>query len=195
MSHRTKPLAPKTGVAHLIRELRYHEASRQILGMALAVWFAWIAQPLAWLYWTGAVLFVLGTAIRLWASGVIAKNKQLATSGPYVYVRHPLYVGNILIIFGFSAASYIWWTPLAALAFLLFYYPPAIEYEERKLRRIFGAAWDDYVRGTKALLPTFSNRPSDGGDTWSFKKSMTVNWEPLIAVFLLGWFVYIYFRL
>ncbi|MDH5320976.1 MAG: hypothetical protein OEW81_00945, partial [Gammaproteobacteria bacterium] len=81
MSHRTKPLAPKTGVSHVIRELRYHEASRQILGMVLTVWFAWIAQPVAWLYWVGAVLFVVGTVIRLWASGVIAKNKQLATSG------------------------------------------------------------------------------------------------------------------
>lgn len=195
MSHRTKSLAPKSGLAHFIRELRYHEASRQIFGMALTVWFAWVAQPIAWLFWAGAVLFAVGTVVRLWASGVIAKNKQLATSGPYLYVRHPLYVGNILILFGFVAASSIYWTAAVTLVFLLFYYPPAIEYEERKLSRIFGADWDDYVRGTKALLPTFGNRPSAGGDTWSFKKSLLVNWEPLIAVFLLGWFVYIYFQL
>ena len=195
MSHRTKPLAPKSGLAHIIRELRYHEASRQILGMALTVWFAWVAQPIAWLFWAGAALFAIGTVVRLWASGVIAKNKQLATSGPYLYVRHPLYVGNILILFGFAAASGVYWTAAVTVAFLLFYYPPAIEYEERKLSKIFGADWDDQVRGTKALLPPFSNRPSDGGDTWSFKKSLLVNWEPLIAIFLLGWFVFIYFRL
>jgi protein-S-isoprenylcysteine O-methyltransferase Ste14 len=195
MSNRTKLLPPKSGVAHFIRELRYHEASRQIIGMALTVWFAWVAQPVEWLYWAGAVLFVVGTVVRLWASGVITKNKQLATSGPYLYVRHPLYVGNILILFGFAAASAIWWTPLVTLAFLYFYYPPAIEYEERKLNKIFGTAYADYMRGTHSLLPTFGNRPSASEDTWSFKKSLTVNWEPLIAVFLLGWFVFIYFRL
>ena len=195
MSHRTEPLSPKTGVSNVMRELRYNEAARQILGMALTVWFAWISQPIEWQYWVGTPLFVLGTVIRLWASGVIAKNKQLATSGPYLYVRHPLYVGNILILFGFVAASGIWWTAVVTLAFLFFYYPPAVEYEERKLSKIFGAAWDDYVRSTRPLLPTFGNRPSGSEDTWSFRKSLTVNWEPVIAVFLIGWFVYIYFRL
>ena len=195
MSHRTNPLPPKTGVAHFVRELRYHEASRQIIGMALTVWFAWEAQPVEWLYWAGAVLFVVGTVIRLWASGVITKNKQLATSGPYLYVRHPLYVGNILILFGFAAASSLWWTVVVTLAFLYFYYPPAIEYEERKLNKIFGDAYAEYMRGTRALLPTFGNKPGASEDSWSLKKSLTVNWEPVIAVFLLGWFVFIYFRL
>jgi hypothetical protein len=90
MSNRTKALLPKTGVPHLVRELRYHEASRQILGMALTVWFAWLAQPVALFYWVGAVLFVVGTVIRLWASGVIAKDKHLATGGPYLLVWQPV---------------------------------------------------------------------------------------------------------
>jgi len=195
MSHRTKHLPPKSGVSHLVRELRYHEASRQIIGMLLTVWFAWIAQPTEALFWTGAVLFVIGTVIRLWASGVITKNKQLATSGPYLYVRHPLYVGNILILFGFVAASAVWWTLLVTFAFLYFYYPPAIEYEERKLIKIFGPAYEDYMRGTHALWPSFGNRPTGSEDSWSFKKSMTVNWEPLIAAFLLALFVYIFMQL
>lgn len=195
MSDRTAHLPPASAAVRLIRKLRYHEASRQILGMAMTVWFAWIARPIEWLYWVGAVLFVVGVVIRLWASGVIAKNKQLATSGPYLYVRHPLYTGNILILFGFAAASGIWWTPIAALALLYFYYPPAIQYEEIKLRKIFGTAYDDYSEITPALMPRFDNRPSGKGDTWSFKKSLLVNWEPVLAVFMLGWFVYIYYLL
>lgn len=195
MSHRTDFLPPLTGIQRVIRELRYHEASRQIFGMLLAVWFAWLAQPVESLYWIGAALFAIGTVIRLWASGVITKNRQLATSGPYVYVRHPLYVGNILILYGFVSASAVWWTAIVALAFFLFYYPPAIEYEERKLRQIFGPAYDEYMRNTRALIPTFGNRPSGSEDRWSFRKSLTVNWEPVIAAFLLAWFIYIYTRL
>lgn len=195
MSHRTNALPPLTGLPRVLREMRYHEASRQILGVLISVWFALIAQPLPWLLYSATPVVVLGIGVRLWASGVITKNRRLATSGPYVYVRHPLYVGNILILAAFVLASGVWWTALVAAAFLLFYYPPAIEYEERKLRSIFGEEWDRYAEGTRPLLPSFGNRPAGSEDTWSFKKSLTVNWEPVIAAFLLAWFISIYTKL
>jgi len=143
-----------------------------------------------------ATVFVLfGIAVRLWASGFIIKNKELATHGPYALVRHPLYVGNILIIFAFAAASGLWWTFLIVVAFLYFYYPAAIEYEDRKLRKIFESSWDEYARQTPTLLPGLSDRKRDIGGSWSFKKSLTANLEPVIAAFLLSCFVYVYTKL
>jgi len=57
-------------------------------------------------WWAAALTLTgLGMTIRLWASGFIVKDKQLATSGPYAFVRHPLYVGNLLIGLGFGLAS------------------------------------------------------------------------------------------
>jgi protein-S-isoprenylcysteine O-methyltransferase Ste14 len=192
MSNRTKALPPLSGLPHVVRELRYHEASRQILGLVLTIYFAVIAQPVEWLFYAAAVIVVLGLAVRLWASGFIMKNKELATNGPYALVRHPLYVGNILILIAFSAASGLWWTALIVVAFLWFYYPTAIEYEDRKLHKIFEDAWQVFADQTPALLPNFGGRTRDISGQWSFKKSMMANLEPVIVVFLLGLFVYIY---
>lgn len=195
MSHRTDPLPPLEGLPRIVRELRYHEASRQILGLLTCVVFALTADPRAELLYTGTALVLAGVGIRMWASGVITKNRELATSGPYRYVRHPLYVGNILIIAAFALASGNWWTAPVALAFLLFYYPPAIEYEERKLGSIFGANWNEYTRTTHALLPSFSAQSRAEGTTWSMRKSLALNLEPLVAAFVLALFVYVFTRL
>ena len=195
MSHRTNTLPPLEGLPRIVRELRYHEASRQILGLLICVVFALTAHPQAGLMIAGTPLVLAGVGIRMWASGVIMKNRNLATSGPYRYVRHPQYVGNILIITAFVLASGNWWTAPAALAFLLFYYPPAIEYEERKLGNLFGRDWDEYVKTTQPLLPSFSARPQADGVTWSLRKSLLLNLEPLTAAFMLALFVYVFTRL
>lgn len=195
MSHRTAPLPPLEGLPRIVRELRYHEASRQVLGFLFCAVFALTADPRLPLLYAAAPLVLAGVGMRLWASGVIMKNRELATSGPYRYVRHPLYVGNILVVAGFVLASGNWWTMPVALAFLLFYYPPAIEYEERKLESIFGAAWHEYTRTTRALLPSFTARSQGSNMSWSFRKSLALNLEPLIAVFIVGLFAWIFTRL
>lgn len=195
MSKRTEALPPLTGLPHVIREMRYHEASRQVLGILLCVLFAVVAKPLPWALYLATVVVVIGIAVRMWASGFILKNEQLATNGPYALVRHPLYSGNILIVYAFVAASGVWWTFVVATVFFLFYYPTAIEYEDRKLSEIFGDAWQAFGNNTPALLPAFGSRERDLGGHWSFKTSMSRNVEPVIAIFLLAWFAFIYTRL
>ena len=195
MPRRTEPLPPLTGLPHVIREMRYHEASRQVLGLLLCVLYAVVSQPVPWALYATSAIVVIGVAIRLWASGFILKNEQLATNGPYALVRHPLYSGNILVVYAFSGASGLWWTFLVTTAFLFFYYPTAIEYEDRKLFKIFGDDWTAFASNTPALLPRIGGRDRSLAGHWSFKTSMSRNLEPVIAVFLLTCFAYIYTRL
>lgn len=195
MSHRTEPLPPLSGLPHVVREMRYHEASRQIIGLLLSVLFTVVARPVPWALYLTTFFVVLGVFVRMWASGFIIKNKELATNGPYALVRHPLYVGNILIVYAFAGASGLWWTFLIATAFFVFYYPPAIEYEDRKLCSIFGDTWREFAKRTPALLPALTSRTRNLSGHWSFKTSLTANFEPLIAVFLLACFFFIYTRL
>lgn len=195
MSHRTDPLPPLSGLPRIVREMRYHEASRQILGLLLSVLFAAIAQPVPWALYLTTAIVVIGVVIRMWASGFIMKNKELATNGPYALVRHPLYVGNIVIVYAFAGASGIWWSFLAATVFFMFYYPTAIEYEDRKLSALFGDAWREFSKNTPALLPRIGGHERELGGNWSFKTSMKANVEPLIAIFLLACFLFIYTRL
>jgi hypothetical protein len=113
------------------------------------------------------------------------KNKELATHGPYALVRHPLYVGNILLLIGFSVAgATLWGLPLAVL-FFWFYYPPAIEYEDRKLHRLFGGRWEEWAHNVPALAPNLGNARRMSGGSWSLAKSMRQNGEGIIVVFVL----------
>lgn len=182
MSYRTDDPAPGGAAARLLRKLRYHEASRQLLAVALMLWFSVAAAPGALALAVGTPLIVAGTALRLFASGCIVKNRELATDGPYALVRHPLYTGNIAIVSGFALACGRWWAAVVALAFFWFYYPTAIEYEDRKLRKLFGDRWQRWARDVPALVPSFGNlgRVASGG--WSFRKSLLQNGEPLIAL-------------
>ena len=80
---------------------------------------------------------LIGLWLRAWASGHLEKNMRLAESGPYAYVRNPLYLGTLIVAAGFAIASRRWLlAALFAVVFLLIYLP-AIQLEEQHLRKLF----------------------------------------------------------
>jgi len=145
-----------------------------LLGFVLAS--QWRGAALPWLRaqvtMAGLVLMVLGTALRWWSiltlgryftlDVAVRSAQPVVQSGPYRFVRHPLYTGNILLVVGFALAASRWWNLPLSLFFFWFYYPPAIEYEDRKLHRIFGAAWEQWSGRTPALMPRFAGAPAAG---------------------------------
>lgn len=185
---RTDSLPEAKGIHKLIRNLRYHEASRQWFAVIFVLLVSLMGEPQQLPFLIGAGIAAVGALIRLWASGHVMKNKVLATDGPYAFVRHPLYVGNILLLVGFSIASSLWWSYVLMIALLLFYYPPTIAYEDNKLKNFFGEAWIEWSKTTRALIPTWPERTtdSDQASVWSFKKSLVQNGEPIIVIYLIG---------
>src|SRR3954454_13799391 len=106
-------------------------------GFLIVIVFAWFSRPtgesMAW----GVPVAVMGLALRAWAAGCLAKNRELATGGPYAYTRNPLYIGTLLVAAGLAAASR---SPGLALLFagvFLLVYLPVIQNEEQHLRKIF----------------------------------------------------------
>jgi hypothetical protein len=190
MGHRTTELPRLTGIPHLVRELRYQEAARQTLGLVLMPLYALLAEPLPGLFVVGAVTASAGALVRLYASGYIVKNRELATDGPYSLVRHPLYTGNLLLLIGFTIASGLWWTAAVSAWFWWFYYPAAVEYEDRKLRRIFGERCAEWQRATPAVVPR-ALIPTRGG-AWSLRTSLSRNVEPLVLAYTFFWLGWIY---
>jgi protein-S-isoprenylcysteine O-methyltransferase Ste14 len=174
------------GLQKFFDDIRYHrERFRQFIGICLVILFSVAGKPEKLLFSAGSVLVILGVASRLWASGHIKKNKALATDGPYSYVRHPLYVGNLTLGFGFALASNLWWSfPLFILMVLLFY-PHAIRCEDEKLNRIFKEDWEQWRKETRALIPRFTPYQPRKRGGWSFMQSLRQNGEPVIALFLL----------
>jgi protein-S-isoprenylcysteine O-methyltransferase Ste14 len=161
------------------------EPARQGLAVILVLIYTIVAEPLPALAAGGLIVGIVGELFRLYASGFIVKNKELATDGAYRFVRHPLYTGNILLVSGFALASSVWWTVPVTLFFFWFYYPTAIEYEDRKLRRLFGAAWEAWAARTPALMPRFGNAASAGDRRWSLGVS-NKHGEIVFVLFALG---------
>ncbi len=191
---RADKISDATGLEKLILKLRYHEQSRQWFAVIFVLLVSLLGQPVEILFYIGAGIAALGAAIRMWASGFVMKNKELATNGPYAYVRHPLYVGNILLLLGFSLASSQWWSFVLMGALLWFYYPPTISYEDNKLKGIFGEEWESWSKNIHALIPTFGKNSGSVKSSWSFKKSLMQNAEPLIVAYLIGCLYLLYTR-
>mgnify|MGYP000014472587 CR=1 FL=1 len=187
---RTESMPEVHGIQKIIRALRYHEQSRQWFAILFVLLVSYFGTTTEALFITGSVIAGLGIIIRLWASGYVMKNKVLSTTGPYAYVRHPLYVGNILLLAGFSVASGLWWSYLLMAALLWFYYPPTISYEDNKLHGIFGEQWENWSKDVKALIPTFPSKAGSTKSEWSFKKSLMRNGEPVIVAYLI-WCLYL----
>ena len=192
---RTDSLAEAHGIHKIIRNLRHHEASRQWFAVLFVLLVSILGQPEQTLLYTGTVIAIIGALVRLWASGHVKKNKELATDGPYAYVRHPLYVGNILLLVGFALASNLWWSFILMVALLFFYYPPTIAYEDKKLHGFFGESWKVWSETTHALIPSIPAIKSQSGSSWSFKQSLVQNGEPIIIVYLIGCMYLLYARI
>jgi protein-S-isoprenylcysteine O-methyltransferase Ste14 len=121
-------------------------------GFLLLVAFAWLSRPNAESMSIGLPIAVLGLLLRGWAAGHLAKNENLATSGPYAYIRNPLYAGTLLVALGIVIACRS--IPLAIIFVAVFglVYFPVIELEEQHLRDIF-PAYAAYASRVCRFLP------------------------------------------
>ena len=63
-------------------------------GFLLVAAFAWLASPSSTSLLAGVPVSIFGLLLRAWAAGHLAKNQNLAISGPYSYIRNPLYAGT-----------------------------------------------------------------------------------------------------
>ncbi|MBF41954.1 MAG: hypothetical protein CMD97_01720 [Gammaproteobacteria bacterium] len=194
MSNRTNDLPKLSGIRNLIREMRYHEFSRQSIGIILVSVFCFETSSNSIIPYASNFaisLILLGLATRMYASGFVLKNKELSTTGPYAFVRHPLYSGNIMILIGLCLINGFFWSFVTAFIFLWFYYPTAIEYEDRKLKSLFPDTWEEWASMTPALMPKMdlNGKIFSRLDlrSWSLKKSLVANYEPVIVVYVLVW--------
>ena len=121
-------------------------------GIAVAVLVVWLSRPDWDSLGLGAPWAVLGVILRGWAAGHLEKNLRLTTSGPFAWVRNPLYLGSLLAGLGFAIASKDGLAPLLIGAFFLFFYLPVVEEEERHLRDLF-PDYGEYRGRVPKLIP------------------------------------------
>lgn len=170
--------------------------ARVPLGWALGLAALYFARPRMGLFVAGVVLAGIGEGLRLWASGHLAKNRRLTTTGPYALSRNPLYLGSLLVGVGFLLAT---GRPALAVPLAMLFvsvYLPVMKREANRLREAFPGSYAEYEErvplflprlclprpGREKRVPLYPPRPGclvSGGFTW---RRVTENREHVTVV-------------
>ncbi len=125
------------------------------LGFATAAVFFVFARPQPRLMLWSLLAVLPGLWLRGYAAGYVKKNAELTRTGPYAYTRNPLYLGSMLLAFGFAiAAGKVWLGVLLVGLFLAIYWPVILS-EEHFLRGAF-PDFERYASSVPRLLPRLS---------------------------------------
>jgi protein-S-isoprenylcysteine O-methyltransferase Ste14 len=131
-------------MAEIVRRLA---RLRVPLGYVLGVAAFWLTQPTANSLSAGAIVALAGEAIRIWAAGHLEKGREVTTSGPYAFTRHPLYLGSSIMGAGFAIAGHSVVVAVVVVAYLGITVGAAIRSEEAHLTEKFGAHYPAYRDG------------------------------------------------
>lgn len=145
-----------------------------------------LADPNQLSLFVGGVFIALGELIRLWATGHLRRDKEVTTSGPYAYVRDPLYLGRLLLLLGFCIAAwgYSIYILIPGLAlFFLGYMPRKHQKEMARLEKLFGENYRRYAEVTRSLIPRLTRYADAQNRSWSFE---TMWYENREQYFLIG---------
>lgn len=136
---------------------RFLTRFRVALGFLMAAFVIWLSQP-RWSSWiAGLSLAIIGEALRIWAAGHLEKSREVTSSGPYRYTRHPLYLGSTLIGIGVAVASASLAVAVIIGVYVALTLSAARRSEEAHLRAKFGDAYDAYVeRRVEPMTRQFS---------------------------------------
>jgi glycosyltransferase involved in cell wall biosynthesis len=161
-----------------LRYLEFSIKQRTTIGLVLAVFLLLLSKPVwGWHLVWGLLISLMGIAVRSWAAGTLRKTKILACSGPYAYIRNPLYAGSFLIGIGFCflVHNQRWWIldvlfyAVLAVFFFGVYRSKVIE-EERHLKRLFGDEYTAYSLRVPRFIPRgrrcFKNQEPFSWDLW-----------------------------
>jgi protein-S-isoprenylcysteine O-methyltransferase Ste14 len=121
-------------------------------GFLLAIVFGYFAQPSPESILLGAAVSLPGLALRGWAAGLLRKNLELTTGGPYAYTRNPLYLGTLLTALGLAVAAQSWLLASVTAAVFALVYLPVMEQEEAHLVNIF-PGYRQYAEQVPLLWP------------------------------------------
>lgn len=158
-----------------------------------------IAKPTIQTGALGVGMMIIGELIRLWAvahAGGATRTREvgapyLVTSGPYAFIRNPLYLGNVIIYLGvavFGGNGLGWMIPLTFIYFTMQYYL-IISLEEETLTDLFGETYETYRSKVPKLFPVFGyvkpleTRQSDWKEAFRSERSTFVS--HLVVILLL----------
>ena len=117
------------------------------------------------------ILIIPAIAFRMYSASFLCgrhittkvEADYLCTSGPFAYLRNPLYLGNFIIYFLLCISFNEWYGYVAFFTYYTIMYSILIPYEERFLKNKFGLAYEGYAKNVRRFIPRLK---SWGGGTY-----------------------------
>ena len=166
---------------------------RSFTPIPLIVLLIIFAHP-SWLSFSaGFIIAILGELLRFWAVGYagaatrtrsMGAARQLVTTGPYAYVRNPLYLGNFLLSLGICVISGVYWMIPIFLVGYIFQYLPIIISEESHLRKECGEIYDEYYANVPRFIPQIRPYAGRSEHDFSLRRAIKSERRTFVAIVL-----------
>ena len=139
----------------------------------------------------GTLFIAGGEFLRIWAVGyagastrarTLGAARDLVTTGPYSYVRNPLYLGNFLLSFGVCLLSNVYWLVAVLVIGYFCQYLPIIALEETYLLESCGSIYQAYREQVPRFLPQFRPYLHPSDHDFSFARAIKSEKRTLTAI-------------
>lgn len=160
----------------------------------------YFAKPMLLTTAVGLVFVILGEFLRIWTVGyaggstratTLGAARDLVTTGPYSYVKNPLYLGNFLLSIGVCIISnVIWLVPILIIGFL-FQYLPIIAVEEAYLLESCGTVYQTYQEQVPRFIPQLRPYQSSSTHDFSWKRAIKSEKRTITAIVFVISFLFV----
>lgn len=156
------------------------------------------SSPVLFVFFIGVIVSIAGQALRIWGAGFVEKVARknivsyyaLILSGPYQYIRHPLYLGNILGMIGFSisAAAFLPF-PDSFIVFIsstlsaIIIMTLILAHEEPQLIKLHGGFYEDFIKSTPRLIPQLHKQRKNINSPPLFSWTSAIKNETHVIIF------------
>jgi protein-S-isoprenylcysteine O-methyltransferase Ste14 len=138
----------------------------------------------------GIAVTVAGELLRLWAVrhiGTISRTRSdrlgpLVETGPFQWVRNPLYIGNLAIWTGFALTAHLVWLVPVVVALLGLAYHAIVHWEERLLAARFGEPYVAYTRRIPRWIPSRYRHTRVAAAVFPWRETLFSERGTLIAI-------------
>lgn len=138
----------------------------------------------------GSSIVMGGGFLRMWAQfhirnrRILKTRKALTTSGPYHYIRNPLYIGNILILAGICILSELIWFLPVVLLYSVILYGLVVRWEEMRLEEEYGEVYLKYKRGVPRWIPIIPlSSPPTTSESFLTRRVLLAEYSHFLSIF------------
>ncbi len=156
------------------------------------------ARPSLFSFIIGFLIVVTGELLRIRAVGYVGATtractmgvaRQLVTTGPYAYVRNPLYLGNFLLslgicIIGRVYVPHVYWIILLFVLGYFIQYVPIILSEEFHLRQECGTVYEEYYAYVRRFIPRIRPYAHSSDHNFALRRALKSESRTFITIVL-----------